>query len=240
MAQSSFKRDEIKYLLTAEQKKQLLFNISPHLFYDKYCSNGLPYMVKNIYFDTPSDLIIRKSITKPRYKAKLRLRQYGYEDCYYLELKKKVSGIVYKRRIPLNSEEKDIFLRSKAIPIPRDYISEIISREIAYFLNLYPEVSPTVAILYNRIALCGPDDLRLTIDSDIVADRHRIELDTDAGESILESGLSLLEIKIAGAIPLWLVKVLSQYKIYPISFSKYGKEYKNYLKKERQNVRVSV
>ena len=35
----------------------------------------------------------------------------------------------------------------------------------------------------------------------------------------------IMEIKTLGSIPLWLVKTLSELKIYPVSFSKYGKIY---------------
>ena len=36
----------------------------------------------------------------------------------------------------------------------------------------------------------------------------------------------LMEIKTPGSIPLWLCRLLSQYQVYPVSFSKYGTEYK--------------
>ena len=42
-----------------------------------------------------------------------------------------------------------------------------------------------------------------------------------------------MEIKIAGAMPLWLAEALSRCGIYPTSFSKYGKAYETLLWRER-------
>jgi hypothetical protein len=42
-----------------------------------------------------------------------------------------------------------------------------------------------------------------------------------------------MEIKIPGAMPLWMSRMLSELEIYPASFSKYGACYKDYLISER-------
>ena len=41
-----------------------------------------------------------------------------------------------------------------------------------------------------------------------------------------------MEIKIAGSMPMWLVKILDELKIYPTSFSKYGAAYNREVKNE--------
>ena len=45
------------------------------------------------------------------------------------------------------------------------------------------------------------------------------------GEAILEPGQVLMEIKTAGNLPFWMVRVLSEEKIRKTSFSKYGSAY---------------
>jgi len=50
---------------------------------------------------TQDNQLIRHSVSKPRYKEKLRLRSYGVPSLdakVYLEIKKKVNGLVNKRR----------------------------------------------------------------------------------------------------------------------------------------------
>ncbi|MFR2511216.1 MAG: VTC domain-containing protein [Lachnospira eligens] len=38
-----------------------------------------------------------------------------------------------------------------------------------------------------------------------------------------------MEVKISGAVPLWFTKIISGLNVYPVSFSKYGTEYKQYV-----------
>lgn len=45
------------------------------------------------------------------------------------------------------------------------------------------------------------------------------------GNPILDDDQVLMEVKTAGAMPLWLVKFLSENHIYKTSFSKYGTAY---------------
>ena len=49
-----------------------------------------------------------------------------------------------------------------------------------------------------------------------------------------------MEIKAAGAMPLWLVNILSDLEIYPVSFSKYGTACKLYMDYGKASVEYSV
>ena len=42
------------------------------------------------------------------------------------------------------------------------------------------------------------------------------------GRQLLQPDQCLMEIKIPNAMPLWLGRLLDQYRVYPTSFSKYG------------------
>ncbi|MDF2843782.1 MAG: molecular chaperone [Herbinix sp.] len=93
--QETFKRYELKYLLSDNQYQLLRQRLSDKLKIDHY---GVT-TICNIYFDTPEKRLIKTSLEKPIYKEKLRLRSYGtpgLEDTVFVELKKKYKGIVYK------------------------------------------------------------------------------------------------------------------------------------------------
>ena len=45
------------------------------------------------------------------------------------------------------------------------------------------------------------------------------------GMPLMEDGQRLMEIKIAGSMPMWLAQMLDEEAIYQISFSKYGSAY---------------
>ena len=86
--QAVFKRYELKYLLTKEQQKRILDAMEPYMALDKFGHTT----IRNIYFDTNHYRLIRRSIEKPAYKEKLRIRCYkkiSASDDVFVELKKK-------------------------------------------------------------------------------------------------------------------------------------------------------
>ena len=114
MIQEVFNRVEKKYVLTKLQAEKLAKKISSYIESGEY-----PYSkICNIYFDTDNNELIRKSIEKPLYKEKIRLRSYGVpnkEDKVFLEIKKKFNGIVTKRRIDLSLNETNDYLENGTI-----------------------------------------------------------------------------------------------------------------------------
>ncbi len=87
--QTTFQRYEMKYLLTPAQKALVLQAMKPHMQLDQYGRTT----IRNIYFDTENFRLIRRSLEKPAYKEKLRIRSYravGPNDDVFVELKKKI------------------------------------------------------------------------------------------------------------------------------------------------------
>lgn len=83
-------------------------------------------------------------------------------------------------------------------------------------------------LCYDRCAYYSKEDpdFRVTFDRNIRWRTDRLSLSEEAdGEDLLGDGMSLMEIKAADAMPLWMVKVLTDQKIRKISFSKYGTAY---------------
>lgn len=221
--QTVFKRYELKYLLTLEQKRRLLAASEPFLRPDCYGKT----CVCNLYFDTDSFLLARRSIEKPPYKEKLRLRSYGRaraDGTVFVELKRKYRHEVYKRRIALPEREAMRALSGDA-PVGDTQIA----REIEYFLCHYGTLAPVVFLSYERQAYCDAagGDLRVTFDEAILCRREQLSLCSEAyGTPLLPEGQVLMEVKCSGGLPLWLTAFLSREKIYKASFSKYGTAYK--------------
>ena len=220
--QAVFKRYEIKYLLTAAQKEEILQVMAPHMAIDQYGRTT----IRNVYFDTDSYRLIRRSIEKPVYKEKLRIRSYrkaAIGDKVFVELKKKYNGVVYKRRISMTENRAMAWLRGE-MPPPDTQIG----REVEYFRTYYNPLLPTVFLSYQREAYYSLDgsDFRVTFDDHIYARRDRLSLSEEpGGQSILPEGMVLMEVKTSGAIPLWLTKHLTKSRIFKTSFSKYGTAY---------------
>ena len=221
--QTVFKRYELKYMLTLEQKEKILEAMSPYMQLDKYGRTT----IRNIYFDTDNYRLIRCSIEKPAYKEKIRIRSYAQataDSTVFVELKKKYQKVVYKRRLPLcEADAMSWVCRENPCPVNTQ-----ISREIDYFIDFYGKIKPTVFLSYEREAYYdkGGGAFRVTFDDNILCRQSDVNLCSSVyGTSILPEGKVLMELKCSGGIPLWLVEVLSREHIYKTSFSKYGTAY---------------
>lgn len=222
----TFKRYEKKYFLTREQYTLIQNEFEGRLEADSY---GLT-TICSIYYDTDDFELIRNSIEKPVYKEKLRLRSYGVptgsESTVFLEIKKKYKGVVFKRRADMTLGEARLFTNEGVKPND----SQIV-REIDWLLKS-EKLSPKVFLAYDRLAMFGIEDkdFRVTFDFDIRWRETELDMTRgDFGESVTGDDSVLMEIKSAGAIPMWLCSVLSQNEIYPVSFSKYGTCYKDHI-----------
>lgn len=218
----TFERIEKKYRITVSQKERLLALFTDRLTSDLHGENT----ICSLYLDTRDYLLIRNSIDAKVYKEKLRIRSYGaanFDSRVFFEIKKKFKGIVYKRRVAMSLEDAVLYIESGQKPLDSQIMSEI-----DYAMNLYRYPKPAMMIMYERQAFFGKQeqDLRITFDSKI---RYR---NTDLspeygfdGYEILPENELIMEIKTAGAMPLWLSYILDSEKIYPSSFSKYGTAY---------------
>lgn len=219
----TFQRYETKYMLSPIMARKLRKSLPGHLQMDEY---GLD-TICSLYYDTPDHQLIRRSLEKPVYKEKLRLRSYGpakETSPIYVELKKKYEGIVYKRRERMILSEAVPYLAGKSEP---GFDSQIL-HEITWFRNYYRGLAPAMYIAYDRIACFGTEDrnFRVTFDTNIRWRTDNLCLDGPTeGTRLLEPGWYLMEVKSPGAVPLWFSKILDDLAIYPASFSKYGFAY---------------
>ena len=258
MAQEIFKRVEEKWLLPRRVYLKLLPELRKHMADDAYGK----YSISNIYYDTKDFRLIQESMEKPVYKEKLRLRVYGTADentTVFAEIKKKYKGIVYKRRIGLPLGEARRWLNYGMVPefMAREagraqeagreaspakkasFTEKQIFREIDYMKNRYG-LRPAAFISYDRTALAGTEDpeLRVTFDTNIRC--RNTELDLAAGNRgmpLLPPDTVLMEVKIPGAMPLWMAELFENITQYQQSYSKYGTYYAHLMKEKTEGGR---
>lgn len=226
-----FRRVEKKYLLNIEQYKMLMERIKDYIELDTYDYST----ICNIYFDTDDYLLVNRSIEKPIYKEKIRLRSYGIpkkDSKVFLEIKKKYKGIVGKRRISVSLKDFYKYFETGKYP---DTNTQIMN-EIDYCFKFY-NLRPKVFLAYDRHSYRSISDknFRLTFDQNIRSRTDNLYLEKgDAGTLLLDNGEYIMEVKTLGAFPLWFVNALSNLKIYPTSFSKYGNVYKKQIFKKEE------
>lgn len=253
---ATFNRIEKKYLLQQQQYQAVMDALQLHLQPDAFPLS----VVTSLYWDTSSNDIISRSLEKPLYKEKLRVRRYnGLQangalspsgGCVFVELKKKFKGVVYKRRLSMVEDGARAWLSGmdfqqacalfplvgKEFADPTTHEQQV-AREIEAFMARSPEACPVMITRCVRTAWKDPQSqLRITFDSPIQAGRPAgdpflMQLDGGALD-LLEPGQVLMEVKQVGGLPPWLRKVLSINKIYPQSFSKYGTAFQMEAEKE--------
>ncbi|WP_322353758.1 polyphosphate polymerase domain-containing protein [Paratractidigestivibacter sp.] len=214
-----FKRYETKFLLDGDQRSSLEELVAANMVPDEHG----PSTVRNVYYDTPTALLARRSAEHPDYKEKVRTRCYGTPhpfDPVFVELKKKCDGVVYKRRCELAPADAAELLAGRGRPRTQ------IERELDWTCRRYEGLRPCAYLAYDRVAYHGRSDfdLRLTFDQ-----RVRVRWDDvalcgpDVGRLVLPEGTSILEVKTPRAFPLWLARYLSAAGIRKRSISKYGR-----------------
>lgn len=225
-AQLTFKRYEKKYMIEPEQYRRFRQELDGHIKPDRFFEST----VCSIYYDTDDYSLIRNSIEKPVYKEKLRLRSYnvpGPDGEAFVELKGKFKGLVYKRRVLMRAREAMEYLAGER---PAPYEGQVV-REVDWFLKCN-RVSPKVYIACDRQAYVSREDpdLRITFDENIRWRQTELDLCAGShGENILPSGFVLMELKIPQACPMWLARMLSEHRLFPAGFSKYGTCYRENL-----------
>ena len=250
---STFKRKEVKYLLSADQYARVRTALAAFMAPDRYGACA----INTCYLDTPERLLIERSLDKPLYKEKLRIRRYGDactpETPTFVEIKKKYKGIVYKRRICMTDAAARRFLAgmpyeraiaqhpladAKAQAEAESAVSRQIAREIIAFGRRWGRLDPSMDIRVIRTAWklteAGRAATTPGFEVRITFDEHMRALDRFDGRSewrdIAAPGQVLMEVKVTGAYPLWLVRILNEAGFLPTSFSKYGIAYTQLIK----------
>lgn len=233
-----FDRIEKKCLITAKQKQHMLEAIDKHMQKDHYFKSE----VFNIYLDTENYDLIIKSIDQPIFKEKLRARSYAGYNKVFFEIKTKLRGkdnnVGYKRRVCVTKKEYRDIIKGKAtvcdtVAKHTDDKSDLqIAKETDYLIDLF-KLKPRILVFYVRESYQGEDALRITFDEDLKYRTKNVNFTKNKSDkNFFENEKNIImEIKAHGVLPLWLVRKLSEEKIFPEQFSKVGKIYEK-LRKE--------
>lgn len=221
LSSNIFQRIEEKYFMDKETKDKFFHNISNYINKDKYYKSE----ILSIYFDNDNKDIVRRSLDKPLYKDKIRLRSYGtpnLDSDVFLEIKNKYEGVTGKRRVILKLSEFYDYLYNNKIK------DNQIMKEIDYLFKYY-DLKPNCFVSYDRLSYIGKEDLglRITVDNNLKGRIDDLRLENgNYGDKYFEDDIYIMEIKTLDSMPLWLTNELSELNIFPISFSKYGEIYK--------------
>ncbi len=237
-----FCRREAKFILSKPQYDLLTEKIRDKMCPDIYCIDGEKYTVRNVYYDTENNGILYRCSNKPDYKEKVRIRSYypvkNDSDEVFLEIKKKINGVVVKRRVTLPYCDAVNFLEKGIKPNVNDFSSKQTVLEIENFLKKYP-VKPYSFIKYERLAFFDKNNphIRLTVDNDIKIRTENPDIKNEnATQYLIDKDKFIAEIKFDNAIPLYLAEILSECNVSMQGFSKCGTIYEQKILEKKNNI----
>ncbi len=98
-------RYELKYFASPATVEQLRLAITGRARPDHYASGrpGNRYSVNSLYFDSPDLTLYRATVGGHKARFKLRLRRYDESntDSVYAEIKRRISDVIVKTRVPV-------------------------------------------------------------------------------------------------------------------------------------------
>ncbi len=234
-----FNRIEKKYLITSQQKRNMLKVIKEHMKADNYYKSE----VFNLYFDTDNYDLIIQSIEQPIFKEKLRARSYGGYDRVFLEIKTKLrekeANPGFKRRVMITNDDFQELVAKKATVLELasrsvETVDDLqIAREIDYLIEKF-DLKPKILVMYHRESYQGEDKLRITFDEKLKYRDKNLSFVKAKNDKIYfkDKRNIIMEVKAHGVLPLWLVNAMSKNKVYPQQFSKVGRIFEKIRKEE--------
>ena len=106
-----------------------------------------------------------------------------------------------------------------------------IAKEVDYLIKTL-DLKPKILVYYDRFSYQGENDLRITFDENLSFRKENLSFKRNVKDKhYCDSKKNIImEVKIHGAMPLWLTEILSKNKIFPERFSKIGKIYELIMK----------
>jgi hypothetical protein len=223
-------RYECKYLVPNDRVEPIRSYIRPFVRLDPFAaSRGLVrYAVCSLYLDTDDLRLYRHSLHGLRNRYKLRIRSYSDDpsEPVFLEVKRRVDGIVLKCRAAI---DRGCLPRALAgVPGDPDRPRSVHASALSEFahLALAAGCRPMMRVRYRREAYesRAGDPVRVTFDTDLchaLTPRHDVSLN---GRGWRPSPLpeTILEVKFTDRFPSWVRDLLRAFDLQRVSLPKYG------------------
>lgn len=223
-------RYEFKFLITHQQRDAIIARFPAALIPDRNAGDGAGYRIYSLYFDNPARDCYWEKLRGLGSRRKLRVRLYestlmSASGACFVEIKHKHDGRGVKRRLRVPLDAAMAIVGGDSPPVEIRPGEERVLVEIQRLIA-DRNFQPVCCLRYDRRAYFEENseaDLRITFDEDI---RYRLDdlpaLHRGAFEHrLIEEGQSVMEVKVTGAVPVWLTRVLTDEKCTPAGRSKY-------------------
>lgn len=218
--QLKFSRIEYKYLISFGLAEELKEYLSLRTILDSANLGGKPYVIRSIYFDSPSLTAYKEKLNGDHERIKVRLRSYSdiEEKKVFLELKKKQGGRIYKERLPISY---DNYLRLMNGEIEFLLENDNIFLKKIWYLFHYYRLTPKVLNRYERVSFIDKViDCKISFDSGLASSSPEYFYKQ---HSFLESATNgvIMEVKFGNLLPDYFIEMVKKYGIRQHSSCKY-------------------
>lgn len=222
-------RYECKYVVPEELLAPLRSFFATFLVLDEHAGEGTDehgaYTVSSLYLDSPRLALYQDTVDGAKNRYKLRLRTYDDDPAspVFCEVKKRMDGIIYKRRAPVSRAEADAFLDGDQFALERASSDA----DVAEFALLARQnlARPTLRVRYLREAWesRGADPVRVTFDTALTyADSPGGEMSCVDGDwRTTRMTKPIVEIKFTNNFPAWLADLARRFGLVRRSVAKY-------------------
>jgi len=229
MYKENFYRRELKFLISYSTYLSLADTLQPFMKADSFGTDG-KYKISSLYFDSNDDKIYWETSNKLPIRQKLRLRVYNSASIHgtaFFEVKQKVNNWVHKRRTVLTLAEGYRWMEKWSendVQAEHFNSSNIqVAKEIQYFQRAYG-LEPKVIVEYDRHAMEGiyDEDLRVTFDGYLRCRGGSLRLEQEEPfDYFVSTDFVIMEVKASRSVPLWLSRMLSEFRCLTKGVSKY-------------------
>ncbi len=210
--------NEVKFVVPQEVVPQILEWVRGQMSPDPHGQVDLDgaYLVRTLYLDTANQDVLKKS--KGYRVNKYRIRRYGCDSGLHLECKRKIKDRVSKDRVTVSG--------LALLHLVEESKGGDKSFEPTSFWDAvsYRKLAPATLVEYKRYAFFGIDSgntVRLTIDVDIVTQRHDEWSVPSIDDPTEVSQDAVIEIKFPSLLPNMFREFLLRFGLTPVGFSKY-------------------
>ncbi|MDX1965241.1 MAG: polyphosphate polymerase domain-containing protein [Pirellulales bacterium] len=226
-------RYELKYWITEAQATTMRAYVRQFLVPDEHSrvENNFRYSVHSLYCDSRRLQTYHATCQGLKNRFKLRLRYYDDQPTspVFLEIKRRVGGVIFKQRAATSKPAAAQFLCGH--PLVKEHLiageSAPAWAALNEFCDLYHEIRavPCVYVTYSREAYVSPqsNDVRLTFDRDLYAHAYRPSNGLTVPPRIhpAQNSQVLLELKFTDRYPQWMRHMVAALNLLRVSFAKY-------------------
>jgi len=223
-----FERFEFKYVLDIETYEYVKRALRHFLELDPALTQRMDaaspkvnfYEVISLYYDSPRFFYYWEKIDGASRRKKIRMRTYRrngreFSGDIFFEIKRKIDAVILKDRFILNGAELKTYN-------PKDTHSRRVYEELL-FEEKVRVLTPKLLVTYSREPYIGKynKNVRITFDFGVRAKRTENLFDLDGGFTSVSGTKVIMEVKFKGALPFYIERVLKEYNLSRVPFSKY-------------------